>query len=152
MNIVLRLAWRNLWRHARRTWLTIGAMVFSNMLLVFMISLQFSMYGLMIDNTLKVFTGHMQVQAPGYNDDQKMRQVVPGVQALAERLRAELDNDDIAARGWAFALASSECDGTCHRAWSRRPFADTTRPTCRSSTWVWRPTCHPSKRLSLPSR
>ena len=61
MNIVLRLAWRNLWRHARRTWLTIGAMVFSNMLLVF-----------------------------------------------AERLRAELGSDDIAARGWAFALASSE--------------------------------------------
>ncbi len=108
MNIVLRLAWRNLWRHARRTWLTIGAMVFSNVLLVFMISLQFSMYGLMIDNTLKVFTGHLQVQAPGYNDDQKMRQVVPGVRTLAEQLRAELGNDAIAARAWAFALASSE--------------------------------------------
>ena len=87
MNIVLRLAWRNLWRHARRTWLTIGAMVFSNTLLVFMISFQFSMYGLMIDNTLQVFSGHMQVQAPGYKDDQKMRQVVPDVQRLAERLR-----------------------------------------------------------------
>ena len=66
MNIVLRLAWRNLWRHARRTWLTVGAMVFSNTLLVFMISFQFSMYELMIDNTLQVFSGHMQVQAPGY--------------------------------------------------------------------------------------
>ena len=108
MNIVLRLAWRNLWRHARRTWLTIGAMVFSNMLLVFMISLQFGMYGLMIDNTLKVFTGHLQIQAPGYKDDQKMRQVVPDVRPLAERLRAELGSDEIAARGWAFALASSE--------------------------------------------
>ena len=108
MNIVLRLAWRNLWRHARRTWLTIGAMVFSNMLLVFMISLQFSMYGLMIDNTLKVFTGHLQIQAPGYNDEQKMRQVVPGVQSLAERLREELGSEDVAARAWAFALASSE--------------------------------------------
>ena len=108
MNIVLRLAWRNLWRHARRTWLTIGAMVFSNMLLVFMISLQLSMYGLMIDTTLKVVTGHLQVQAPGYKDDQKMRQIVPDVQPLAEHLRAELGRDDIAARGWAFALASSE--------------------------------------------
>ena len=108
MNIVLRLAWRNLWRHARRTWLTIGAMVFSNMLLVFMISLQFGMYGLMIDNTLKVFTGHIQVQAPGYKDDQKMRQVVPNVRPLADRLRNELGNDDVAARAWAFALASSE--------------------------------------------
>jgi len=108
MNIVLRLAWRNLWRHARRTWLTIGAMVFSNILLVFMISFQFSMYGLMIDNTLQVFSGHMQVQAPGYKDDQKMRQVVPEVQTLADRLRRELGSQTIAARGWAFGLASSE--------------------------------------------
>jgi putative ABC transport system permease protein len=108
MNIVLRLAWRNLWRHARRTWLTIGAMVFSNTLLVFMISFQFSMYGLMIDNTLQVFSGHLQVQAPGYKDDQKMRQVVPDVQRLADRLRHELDSDSIAARGWAFGLASSD--------------------------------------------
>jgi ABC-type lipoprotein release transport system permease subunit len=108
MNIVLRLAWRNLWRHARRTWLTIGAMVFSNTLLVFMISFQFSMYELMIDNSLRVFTGHIQVQAPGYNDDQKMRQVVPGVQGLAEQLRNDFESDTVAARGWAFGLASSE--------------------------------------------
>ena len=107
MNIVLRLAWRNLWRHSRRTWLTIGAMVFSNMLLVFMISLQFGMYGLMVDNSLKVFTGHMQVQAPGYNDDQKMRQVVPNVVGVASSLREALGSDEIAARGWAFGLASS---------------------------------------------
>ncbi len=82
-------------------------MVFSNMLLVFMISLQFGMYGLMIDNSLKVFTGHMQVQAPGYNDDQKMRQVVPDVGNLAASLRDTLGSDEIAARGSAFGLASS---------------------------------------------
>ena len=108
MNIVARLAWRNLWRHRRRTWLTVGAMVFSNTLLVFMISMQFGMYDLMIDNTLKVFTGHMQVQAPGYKDDQKMRQTVPDIVPLAGRLRAEFPTEKIAARGWAFALASSE--------------------------------------------
>ncbi len=108
MNIVVRLAWRNLWRHQRRTWLTVGAMVFSNTLLVFMISMQFGMYGLMIDNTLKVFTGHMQIQAPGYKDDQKMRQTVPDIVPLADRLRAEFPDESIAARGWAFALASSD--------------------------------------------
>ena len=102
------MAWRNIWRHKRRTWLTATAMIFSNVLLVFMIALQFGMYGLMIDNTLQVFSGHMQVQADGYNDDQKMRQVVPDVVALAERLRAETGSDLVAARGWAFGLASSE--------------------------------------------
>jgi len=108
MNIVLRLAWRNLWRQSRRTWLTIGAMVFSNALLVFMISIQFGMYDLMIDNTLQSFTGHMQVQAPGYKDDHKIRQVVPDIDGLTDTLRQELDLETISARGAAFALASSE--------------------------------------------
>lgn len=108
MNIILRLAWRNLWRHPRRTWLTLGAMVFSNVLLVFMISLQFGMYGLMIENTLKILTGHLQVQAEGYAEDGKMRQTVPEVRALAAELRSDLALDTIAARAEAFALASSE--------------------------------------------
>ncbi len=107
MNIILHLAWRNLWRQPRRTWLTIGAIVFSNVLLVFMISIQFSTYGLMIGNTLKAFTGHLQVQAPGYKDDLKMRQIVPDVTSLASSLRRELGLESIAARAAAFALASS---------------------------------------------
>jgi len=107
MNIEVRLAWRNLWRHPRRTWLTTGAMIFSNILLVFMISLQFGSYRMMIDNTLQAFTGHMQVQAEGYKDDQKIRQVVPNVVELAETLRDGLQLQAVAARGAAFALASS---------------------------------------------
>lgn len=108
MNLVLRLAWRNLWRQPRRTWLTTGAMVFSNVLLVFMISLQFGMYRLMIENSLEAFTGHLQVQARGYIDEQKMRQTIPAVAALAQQLRRELGSDEVAARATAFALASSE--------------------------------------------
>ncbi len=108
MNLVFRLAWRNLWRQPRRTWLTTGAMMFSNMLLVFMISLQFGMYGLMIDNTLQAFTGHLQIQSPGYIDDQKMRQTVDDIVPLADSLRSHFESDSIAARATAFALASSE--------------------------------------------
>jgi putative ABC transport system permease protein len=108
MNIVFRLAWRNLWRQPKRTWLTMGAMMFSNVLLVFMMSFQFGMYDLMIENTLKIFSGHVQVQAPGYIDDQKMRQVVPGIVSLAEGIRRDLKSDAVAARGQAFALASSD--------------------------------------------
>jgi ABC-type lipoprotein release transport system permease subunit len=106
-NITFRLAWRNLWRRKRRTWLTVGAMVFSNILLVFMISLQIGMYGMMINNTLRAQTGHLQVQAPGYKDDHKIRQVVPNIQRLAEDLRQGLATDEVAARASAFALVSS---------------------------------------------
>ena len=57
MTLILRMAWRNIWRHKRRTWLTATAMIFSNVLLVFMIALQFGSYDMMIDNTLKMFSG-----------------------------------------------------------------------------------------------
>ena len=50
--ILSRLAWRNLWRHRRRTWLTVGAMVFCNVLLIFLISLQLGSYQMMINNSL----------------------------------------------------------------------------------------------------
>jgi len=107
MSLNLRLAWRNLWRRPRRTWLTVGAMVFSNIILVFMISLQVGMYGMMINNTLRAQTGHLQVQAPGFLDDHKIRQVVPDVVGLAKELRDGLGTDEVAARASAFALVSS---------------------------------------------
>ncbi|HNP64941.1 MAG TPA: FtsX-like permease family protein [Woeseiaceae bacterium] len=83
-------------------------MVFANMLLVFMMSLQLGMYGLMIDNSLKLFTGHMQVQAPGFKDEQKMRQTVPDILPLAHSFREQLAHVQVAARGSTFALVSSE--------------------------------------------
>jgi len=107
MGLTLRLAWRNLWRHPRRTWLTTGAMIFSNVILVFMISMQIGMYQLMIDNSLRASVGHLQVQARGYNEDQKIRQVVPDVEGLAARLRDGLGLYTVAPRASAFALASS---------------------------------------------
>jgi ABC-type lipoprotein release transport system permease subunit len=83
-------------------------MVFSNIILAFMVSLQFGMYDMMIDNTLAVFTSHVQIQAPGYKDEKKIRQSIPAAQSLAETVRDNLDELRVATRGIAFALASSE--------------------------------------------
>jgi len=79
VGLTLRLAWRNLWRHPRRTLLTPGAMVFSNVVLVFVISMHVGMYQLMIDNSLRATTGHLQVQARGYQEEEKIRQTIPAV-------------------------------------------------------------------------
>lgn len=106
--MTLRLAWRNLWRHKRRTWITAGAMIFSNLLLIFMISLQFGSYQMMIDNTLKAYTGHLQIQAKGYNDDPKIRNSFSGIISLADKIRQQMGTNRVAARGVAFAMVSSE--------------------------------------------
>jgi len=108
VTITLRMAWRNLWRHKRRTWLTVGAMIFSNLILVFSISLQLGSYRMMIDNTLKSYTGHMQIQREGYNDEPKMRSSIDAIIPLANEVRQLLGSDTVAARGVAFAMTSSE--------------------------------------------
>ena len=108
MTITLRMAWRNLWRHKRRTWLTVGAMIFSNLILIFSISLQLGSYRMMIDNSLKSYTGHMQIQREGYNEEPKMRSSIVAIIPLANTVRNQLGSDSVAARGVAFAMTSSE--------------------------------------------
>jgi len=108
MTLTLRMAWRNLWRHKRRTWLTASAMIFSNVLLVFMISLQFGSYDMMINNTLQSFSGHLQIQKNGYNDNPKLRLSIDSIQPLAAEMRRSMPETRVAARAAAFALASSE--------------------------------------------
>jgi len=107
MGILLRLAWRNLWRHKRRTWLTASAIAFASMLLVFMITLQLGAYDMMIDVSLRVFTGQMQVQREGYKDKPQMRATVPQAARLAADLRQATGLPAIAARAQGFALVSS---------------------------------------------
>ncbi|MCP4335196.1 MAG: ABC transporter permease [Gammaproteobacteria bacterium] len=104
----MRMAWRNLWRHGRRTWLTVGAMIFSNSLLVFSISLQFGSYDMMIDNSLQTFSGHIQLQHPSYLDQPKMRYTLADIADNARHLRDELELESISARAVGFALASSD--------------------------------------------
>ncbi len=108
MILSLRMAWRNLWRHSRRTWLTATAMIFSNVLLVFMISLQFGSYEMMINNTLQAFSGHLQVQAEGFNDNPKMRSSIADILDLTGQVRSAIPDAAVAARASGFALASSE--------------------------------------------
>ena len=108
MTLSLNMAWRNLWRNKRRTWLTATAMIFSNVLLVFMISLQFGSYDMMIENTLKAFSGHLQVQAAGYHDNPKLRTSIADISALAAQLRDDLPRAQVTERAETFALASSE--------------------------------------------
>jgi ABC-type lipoprotein release transport system permease subunit len=107
VTITLRFAWRNLWRHKRRTWLTASAIAFSAALLVFMITLQLGAYDMMIDTTVRVFTGHLQVQRAGYLGKPQMHATVPGAAALAEHLRQATGLSAVAVRAQGFALAAS---------------------------------------------
>ena len=108
MNTEVALAWRNLWRRAKRTWITVAAIVFCNAILVFGVSVQMGAYDGMIDTTLKVFGGHIQLSKEGYNEDPSLRETIPNGRDLAQQLRSEYPELLITARSQSFVLAATE--------------------------------------------
>lgn len=66
---LLRLAWRNIWRNRRRTFITMASIVMAVVLSAVMSSMQQGQYDQMIDNSVGSFTGHIQIQAPDYFDE-----------------------------------------------------------------------------------
>ncbi|BBO77074.1 ABC transporter permease [Desulfosarcina widdelii] len=103
----VKMAWRNIWRNPRRTLLTIAAIAFACVLLVFMLSFQFGSYDTMINASVRIHTGHLQVQARGYQADQKIRQVIADPRPVQQALDAMPEVLAHAPRARAFALVSS---------------------------------------------
>ncbi|MGB0390895.1 MAG: ABC transporter permease [Salibacteraceae bacterium] len=67
--MIIKLAWRNIWRNKRRSYLTIGSIMFAVILAVFMRSMQMGSYENMIENSVRFYTGHIQIHKNGYWDD-----------------------------------------------------------------------------------
>ncbi len=107
MSIDVKMAWRNIWRNPRRTILTICAIAFASLLLVFMLSFQFGSYETMINTSVKIHTGHLQIQADAYQTKKSMRLVVPNPVKIAGILDAMPNIEAYTFRGQAFSLISS---------------------------------------------
>lgn len=108
MSIDFKIAWRNIWRNPRRSVLTISAIAFACVLLVFMLSWQLGSYDSMINFATRIHTGHLQVQAEGYNDKQDIRLTVPDPNRVAGVLESTPGVRTYSFRAKAFSLASSK--------------------------------------------
>ena len=107
MSIETKMAWRNIWRNPRRTLLTVCAIIFATVLLVFMLSFQFGSYETMINTSVKISTGHLQIQATAYQEKKSIRFVIPEPQAIAKVLDQIPQVAAYTFRGQAFSLISS---------------------------------------------
>ncbi len=84
MSIDFKMAWRNIWRNPRRSLITMSAIVFACVLLVFMLSFQLGGYGTMINTSVRIHSGHLQIQVKGYNGKHNMRMVIHNPYAVGK--------------------------------------------------------------------
>jgi ABC-type lipoprotein release transport system permease subunit len=77
LRILVMLAWRNLWRNHRRTLIMLGAVVVGVWAMIFMTALTMGMVNDMIEDSISVLPGHVQVHNPAYLDDPNIANLLP---------------------------------------------------------------------------
>ncbi len=87
MSTDIKMAMRNIFRSPVRTVLTMSAIGFAALILVFMLSFQLGSYEAMVNSSVKIHTGHFQIQVKGYNEKKSMRLAIP----LPNEISAKLD-------------------------------------------------------------
>jgi len=75
---LLQLAWRNLWRNPRRTFITMAAIAFGYAMLLFVACLMAGLRWQMIENGTCLVMSQIQVHAPGYYPNRFIQKTLGG--------------------------------------------------------------------------
>ena len=68
--MLIKLAWRNIWRNKKRSLITISAIFIAVFLCVLLRSLQLGLYDNMINNVVGSYSGYIQIHSKGFWDEQ----------------------------------------------------------------------------------
>jgi ABC-type lipoprotein release transport system permease subunit len=104
----LKLAWRNIWRNKRRTFITLGSVFFAVILSTLMMSIKEGIYARMISSMVGTYTGYVQVHAPGYWEDRSLDDSMVITDSLLQTVTQTNGVTGYVPRIENFALAASE--------------------------------------------
>jgi len=106
--MLIKMAWRNIWRSRRRSLITMSSILFAVFFAVAMRSLQFGTYDRLIENVVNSFSGYIQLHQKGYWDDKVLDNSMP-VDAIPELISAEIESViGVFPRIESFALAAAD--------------------------------------------
>ncbi len=76
MTVYLKLAWRNIWRNRRRTYITLFAMSLTLALMIAYSGLVWGLFNQMERNATLLGPGEIQIHRPGYLDDRSIYRTI----------------------------------------------------------------------------
>ena len=104
--LFILVAWRNLWRNKRRTWLSVGGIAFSLFLVVTGMAFQTGTYDDMINLGARLGHSHIQVQHPDYLDNPRVKNTFYDALGTSRSIAQIPDVAGVAMRTESFALVS----------------------------------------------
>jgi putative ABC transport system permease protein len=109
---LLQLAWRNLWRNRRRTFITMAAVAFGYAMLLFVACLMAGLRWQMIQNGTCLLMSQIQIHAPDYYPNSPLQKTLGGrrgtdVNALLAAVTADRRINAAAPRVYGFGLLSA---------------------------------------------
>jgi putative ABC transport system permease protein len=96
MKLLLKLAWRNIWRNKRRSILTIMAIFFAAFLTIIVVGMQDGTWEYSVHTSVSMMSGYLQIQREGYRDNRSLQLMFPFDEILETVLQ-----DDPAICGYA---------------------------------------------------
>ncbi len=106
MSLLIRLAWRNLWRNKRRSIITILAVAFAAMLSIAMRGIQLGTYEVNIRTAVNMFPSYLQIQRIGFQDNPSLQRSFSYDETLVHLIEAQPAVTGHAARLYAQGLVS----------------------------------------------
>jgi ABC-type lipoprotein release transport system permease subunit len=82
--MIVRLAWRSLWRYRRRTIITVSAIVVGTALALFIVTMADGMYKKLVDEAVRMEAGYVTVEHLEYGEDLSIGLTVDDVPGLFE--------------------------------------------------------------------
>lgn len=105
--MLLRMAWRNVWRNRRRTLITLSTLTFGVMAIVFTESFQSSFYRQLQELITSGLLGHMQVHGAGYQNEPDIANVVRDPLDVEARIKGAVPGVTTERRVLGYALAGA---------------------------------------------
>lgn len=90
MSRKITLAWRNLWRNKKRTYITLASVTFAVVVATMMRGLQLGTYDKMLDDAIKSSTGHVALMDKLYWEDKTLLNSME----FSSELKTTLDHDE----------------------------------------------------------
>jgi len=106
--MLLKMAWRNIWRNKRRTFITTASVFFAVIMAVLMRSANTGIYEHMVHNVVSFSSGYIQIHQKGYWNEQSIENSFKENEEIYNLLSRQKEITEFVPRLESFALISTE--------------------------------------------